>query len=336
MSITFACGNCGKSFTIEDKFAGKKGRCKQCGAVMPIPERAATRAVSSPAELDLSPSQRPPTSARISRENVYGFGEPPIPARSILPPGIEEVEEKSPVARRLKPRSGGLYDPPRKKTKRPGGGSVVDLVIKIAVAVVLGLVGLSGLGTVLMNMAGVSSRNSLESILQERVDLNRQLASVLTRVNDVPTAQATSSKAVGKIRAIAANLRKLKTAKGLKTDLDALKRQYQIPQEQASQQVVQQFVRIAAIAGAWDALDVQPALEDLDREEKSIAGTDQVQISAAANPSPVLSPPVGNPGPPPGANPGMRSGPNSNRTKDNRPKQGNRKGINRPNVGGPG
>ena len=37
MSITFACGNCGKAFTVDDNFAGKKGKCKQCGQVIVVP-----------------------------------------------------------------------------------------------------------------------------------------------------------------------------------------------------------------------------------------------------------------------------------------------------------
>ncbi len=37
MSLEFECGQCGKSFSVPEKFAGKQSRCKQCGAVFIIP-----------------------------------------------------------------------------------------------------------------------------------------------------------------------------------------------------------------------------------------------------------------------------------------------------------
>jgi hypothetical protein len=132
----------------------------------------------------------------------------------------------------------------------------------------------------------------------------------------------------------------LKVAKGLKADLEALKLQFQGPQEQASRQVVQQMVRVATIAGAWDALNVQGSLEELDREEKSIPGMTQVDIPAPA--APILPPPNHNPGPPPNMNPGPPPGmnpgpqPGANRPPNNRPRPGPRKGANRPNNNAPG
>ena len=341
MSITFACGSCGKSFTVDDKFAGKKGKCKQCGGVMQIPEGVASRSPTGPPNVDISPSRPAPTSARPPMEDVYGFEDQPTPVAQGLPAGVEEVEAGSPVGQRFMPRSGGPRDafaPPRKKKKGSGGGAV-GLLVKIGLGVVIGFGALIGAGVALMAFAGLSSRGVLEATLKERVDLNLQLANILSGVNDVPSAQSASPQAVGKIKAIAANLRKLKSAKGLKTDLDALKQQYLAPQEQASQKVVQQFVRIAPIPGAWDALNVQAALEELDREEKSIPGMTQAQVPVVpvapveAAPSP---PPVVDSGPPPAVNPGPRPGPNPNRPPINRPRPGSRKGQNRPNPVGPG
>lgn len=37
MSISFACANCQKSFTVADSASGKKGRCKDCGHLNTIP-----------------------------------------------------------------------------------------------------------------------------------------------------------------------------------------------------------------------------------------------------------------------------------------------------------
>jgi DNA-directed RNA polymerase subunit RPC12/RpoP len=37
MAITFACEDCGKSYTVGDNLAGKSGTCKQCGHKMRVP-----------------------------------------------------------------------------------------------------------------------------------------------------------------------------------------------------------------------------------------------------------------------------------------------------------
>src|SRR3954452_12382040 len=35
--IAFSCAGCGKSFEVQDDLAGRRSRCKRCGAVMRIP-----------------------------------------------------------------------------------------------------------------------------------------------------------------------------------------------------------------------------------------------------------------------------------------------------------
>jgi hypothetical protein len=37
MPIVTTCGECGKSYRVDDKFAGKKAKCKACGAAMVVP-----------------------------------------------------------------------------------------------------------------------------------------------------------------------------------------------------------------------------------------------------------------------------------------------------------
>lgn len=37
MSIEVACAGCGKSYRVEDRLAGKRGKCKQCGTTITIP-----------------------------------------------------------------------------------------------------------------------------------------------------------------------------------------------------------------------------------------------------------------------------------------------------------
>lgn len=334
MPITFACGSCGKSFTVDDKFAGKKGKCKQCGAVMQIPEGVASRASAAPRNVEVSPSRRPPAPASPSVDDLYGLDEPlPSASKQSLPPGVEEVESDSPLPQRLQTRPSGAYAPPKKKKKKSsggGGGDSVALVVRIALGVILGFGALGGVGYVLRSMAGVSSRGELEAVLKERVDLNQQLATVLSRVNDVPSARTASPQANQKIRGIAANLRKLKVAKGLKTDLEALKQKYLGLQEQASQQVIQQILRIGEIEGAREALDIEASLKELDIEEKSI-GVPQAQVPQMPNnfPARPQPPPNANPASQPDINPGPGPAPNTNR-----PRPGNRRNPNRPGAPG--
>ena len=38
--ITFTCAGCGRSFTVPDDFAGRKARCKSCGAPVEVPAAA--------------------------------------------------------------------------------------------------------------------------------------------------------------------------------------------------------------------------------------------------------------------------------------------------------
>jgi hypothetical protein len=36
--IEFQCGDCGHAFSVDPQYAGKKGKCKNCGSVTTIPE----------------------------------------------------------------------------------------------------------------------------------------------------------------------------------------------------------------------------------------------------------------------------------------------------------
>lgn len=42
--ISFTCGGCGKQFTVPDRFAGRRARCKACGTPVEIPAAANTTA----------------------------------------------------------------------------------------------------------------------------------------------------------------------------------------------------------------------------------------------------------------------------------------------------
>src|SRR3954468_2651033 len=42
MSLVARCGNCGKSYRVDDALAGKRARCKACGGVVDVPSEQGT------------------------------------------------------------------------------------------------------------------------------------------------------------------------------------------------------------------------------------------------------------------------------------------------------
>ncbi|MEZ6126751.1 MAG: hypothetical protein R3C49_26840 [Planctomycetaceae bacterium] len=46
--IEFSCPSCGKKYRVQDSFAGKTARCKECESPMPIPAAADSPAASAP------------------------------------------------------------------------------------------------------------------------------------------------------------------------------------------------------------------------------------------------------------------------------------------------
>ena len=65
MAISVRCPNCEKTLTLDDKYAGKRGKCKSCGSPIQVPEadRLADLHASSPSDL-------------------YGLDDEPMPAAS--------------------------------------------------------------------------------------------------------------------------------------------------------------------------------------------------------------------------------------------------------------
>ena len=101
MPISFECDACGKSFTVPDHLAGKKGQCKQCGARFQIPTRPAT--------------------APYAIEDLAGDAE------------AEPTPEPAPVFARTKapapplPPAKGLFLPKQKKKKKSTSSSSAPL-----------------------------------------------------------------------------------------------------------------------------------------------------------------------------------------------------------------
>lgn len=62
MAIATSCQDCGRDYKLKDELAGKKFKCKDCGAVVVVPaprQNASSKSGSSPAISKKSPSKSP-------------------------------------------------------------------------------------------------------------------------------------------------------------------------------------------------------------------------------------------------------------------------------------
>lgn len=139
MKIQFSCPFCQKSYSVDASLAGRKGRCKDCGSVMPIPaaseagpKPAAARpvaarsaspsgATSSPTKPKSKPRPAPaldPT-PRGDVDDPYGLADEPAPAppMTIRPDMLADAEGGGPPL----PRGGGGKSGTGKKKKKKRG-----------------------------------------------------------------------------------------------------------------------------------------------------------------------------------------------------------------------
>jgi DNA-directed RNA polymerase subunit RPC12/RpoP len=89
--LTFQCEHCGKPFHLDDRYSGRKGRCKYCGLVMTIPR--ATAQEPAPAREAEEPSPGEP--AASSGEPLFRLSPPePTPQMDLreAPPDLEAPE----------------------------------------------------------------------------------------------------------------------------------------------------------------------------------------------------------------------------------------------------
>jgi len=85
MLINFACENCGKRISVDERTQGKRGRCSNCGHVMRIPRTEAAdaaHAVAAPASPEIKPQSEP--AFRLSPP------EPPPFVGPLAPPYVAE------------------------------------------------------------------------------------------------------------------------------------------------------------------------------------------------------------------------------------------------------
>jgi hypothetical protein len=116
MGIVFFCQNCGARFEVDARMAGKKGRCKQCGQGMSIPQEAqlvstaATPALAAAARgagVSAGGGARAAASAgsgsiaSLLREGISKVGLAPltldrVPVRKVQPSPLDDAEDSKP------------------------------------------------------------------------------------------------------------------------------------------------------------------------------------------------------------------------------------------------
>jgi hypothetical protein len=102
MSITFTCSFCNRSFTVDDRLAGKRGKCKWCGSLMRIPESVAA------------------ATSGLCIEDLHGLEDAPaVPAERKRATARRPVEDSTPVPSRA--RAYETAEPRRKKTNSDEG-----------------------------------------------------------------------------------------------------------------------------------------------------------------------------------------------------------------------
>ena len=85
--ITFTCAGCGRSFTVPDAYAGRKARCKGCGAPVVVPEPLGVASASA------SPS--------TAAEAAVSAGTPADAAADAQDPGAALPTSPPPVAPKI-------------------------------------------------------------------------------------------------------------------------------------------------------------------------------------------------------------------------------------------
>src|SRR5438270_6520361 len=105
MPIDVVCPACGKRYAVAEKFAGKKARCKACGAAMVIPQLAAPMAVASaPAAFAADPDFE----ALAAMESSAGIDNDFAAPLSLSPAPVPAM----PAAVSSAPRPGTSFAPP--------------------------------------------------------------------------------------------------------------------------------------------------------------------------------------------------------------------------------
>ncbi|HVX16016.1 MAG TPA: hypothetical protein VHC22_32830 [Pirellulales bacterium] len=179
--ISFACPQCGKEFSVADELAGRKARCKKCGAIVTIaaapaaapthasnrartqpksPPAAAARGAAQPRSPQRAPAQRaaqpaqraarPPAAIPPAAEPHDLLGGPNIDLGALGPLDAPALPGMSSA-----PLSGGAALGHKYTKKKKGGGLLVWLVVSGTGLAVAGIVAI--LAVVLINLPKAAS-----------------------------------------------------------------------------------------------------------------------------------------------------------------------------------
>jgi hypothetical protein len=252
MTITFACPDCARRYTVNQALAGKRTKCKQCGHGMTIPAAAAGTAAPSPAfdpyAFDDEPAAPGRASAAVPGSGPgYGLASSPG-ARSAV--AVAEAPGAGPR------RAGPVTKKRAKARSSPGvlagrGGAGLSLGGLAAVAVfVLRIVaiGQGGFGF------GVSARSEVERFVEANLAGVQEMTSILATVRDPMSATRATPRAVAVLERLVAEARRVKDKKARVRDLDAVKRAYEGRMAAAKADLDREMQRVAAVPGGMGVI----------------------------------------------------------------------------------
>lgn len=132
--ISVKCPSCPKTYNVDDKFAGKKAKCKECGAIMSIPALAESAPAGSP-EMDTDSLAALESAAQTTPKAAPAAPHTPRPA-----PGGRSAPGTRPQF------AGGQYDGPGFSGEPRNEPAAVMVLVLAIVSIFLPLIGfVSGL-----------------------------------------------------------------------------------------------------------------------------------------------------------------------------------------------
>ncbi|MGO9465298.1 MAG: hypothetical protein ACLQIB_36285 [Isosphaeraceae bacterium] len=94
MLLIFWCKNCGKEFRVDDRYQGRKGRCKDCGHIMTIPTIAVK--LTAPAKVAEKPTSGEPA-APLAEAPVFRLSPPEPSPRAYARQAPPDFEAPTPA-----------------------------------------------------------------------------------------------------------------------------------------------------------------------------------------------------------------------------------------------
>ncbi|MFM9965720.1 MAG: hypothetical protein ACKV2Q_31435 [Planctomycetaceae bacterium] len=142
MAIATSCGECGRDYSLKDELAGKKFKCKECGATVVVP--AARRSASSQSGGPAASSKKSPSGAKPTRPAKKKSDDDDF-LEALNSSGLEEgddyrdEEEGDEAEEGLRPVAKSKKKPGTKKKKSASSGSG-GMLAKIVGGVVSALI----------------------------------------------------------------------------------------------------------------------------------------------------------------------------------------------------